>query len=210
MNRKFRGQAQATLILTLALLLLAFGAGCTDSPETNATENVTPSPVFIYERGNISIPINTSEIPVRRFDANVTEVLEILLADQRAAVLLENGWKIASVRTGFEKFRSVDPARTYVDVEFRNDELSLSFFIEVDELERQAGKGRCNVPYWEGPYEGPRPDDYHKAMREGTDRWYVYDHHNERVAMVYNETTIFYLYPSYGKEWLQAVEGFSG
>ncbi len=200
MNRKFRGQAQATLILTLALLLLAFGAGCTDSPETNATENVTPSPVFIYERGNISIPINTSEIPVRRFDANVTEVLRILLADQRAAVLLENGWKIASVRTGFEKFRSVDPARTYVDVEFRNDELPLSFFIEVNEEERQAGKGRCNVPYWEGPYEGPRPDDYHKAMREGTDRWSVYDHHNERVAMVYNETTIFYLYPSYGKE----------
>jgi|GEM_PF-2623443 hypothetical protein len=46
------------------------------------------------------------------------------------------------------------------------------------------------------------------AMREDTDRWYVYDHHNERVAMIYNETTIFYLYPSYGKEWLQAVEGF--
>ncbi|HOB18545.1 MAG TPA: hypothetical protein PKK74_07620 [Candidatus Methanoculleus thermohydrogenotrophicum] len=45
-------------------------------------------------------------------------------------------------------------------------------------------------------------------MREDTDRWYVYDHHNERVAMIYNETTIFYLYPSYGKEWLQAVEGF--
>jgi len=199
MNRKFRGQAQATLILTLALLLLAFGAGCTDSPETNATENVTPSPVFIYERGNISIPINTSEIPVRRFDANVTEVLRILLADQRAAVLLENGWKIASVRTGFAKLRSVDPARTYVDVEFRRDEPSPSFFIEVDE-QRRAGRGRCNVPYWEGPYEGPRPDDYHKAMREGTDRWSVYDHHNERVAMVYNETTIFYLYPSYGKE----------
>jgi len=36
-------------------------------------------------------------------------------------------------------------------------------------------------------------------MREDTDRWYVYDHHNERVAMIYNETTIFYLYPSYGK-----------
>ncbi|HPZ38652.1 MAG TPA: hypothetical protein PLP36_07745 [Candidatus Methanoculleus thermohydrogenotrophicum] len=41
---------------------------------------------------------------------------------------------------------SVDPARTYVDVEFRNAELPLSFFIEVDEQEERAGKGRCNVP----------------------------------------------------------------
>ena len=209
MNRKFRGQAQATLILTLALLLLAFGAGCTDSPETNATENVTPSPVFIYERGNISIPINTSEIPVRRFDANVTEVLEILLADQRAAVLLENGWKIASVRTGFAKLRSVDPARTYVDVEFRRDEPSPSFFIEVDE-QRRAGRGHCNVPEWGGgPYAGPCPEDYHQNWTSTNQfsAFSVFDHHNERLMMVYNETTIFYLYPSYGKEWLQAVEG---
>jgi len=41
---------------------------------------------------------------VGSFDASVTEVIEILLADQRAGILLENGWKIASIRTGFEKF----------------------------------------------------------------------------------------------------------
>jgi hypothetical protein len=36
---------------------------------------------------------------------------------------------------------------------------------------------------------------------------YVFDHHhNERVVMVYNETTIFYLYPSYGREWYENVE----
>ncbi|MCK9277254.1 MAG: hypothetical protein M0P22_04100 [Methanoculleus sp.] len=212
MNRKFRGQAQATLILSLALLLLAFGAGCTDSPETNATENVTPAPVFIYERGNISIPINTSEIPVRSFTPNVTEVIEILLADQRSGILLENGWKIASVRTGFEKFRSVDPARTYVDVEFRSDEPSPSFFIEVDEQERRAGRGYCNVPEWGGgPYAGPYPEDYHQNWTSTNQfsAFSVFDHHNDRLVMAYNKTTIFYLYPSYGKEWLQAVEGVS-
>ncbi|MCK8518665.1 hypothetical protein [Methanoculleus sp. 7T] len=201
MNRNIGRQAQATLILSLALLLLAFGAGCTDAPETNATENVTPAPVFIYERGNVSIPINTSEIPVRSFDANTTEVIEILLADQRAGVLLENGWKIASVRTGFAKLRSVDPARTYVDVEFRRDEPSPSFFIEVDE-QRRAGRGYCNVPEWEGG-----PEDYHQNWTYQFSAFSVFDHHNERLLMVYNETAIFYLYPSYGKEWLQAVEG---
>jgi 3-methyladenine DNA glycosylase Mpg len=36
---------------------------------------------------------------------------------------------------------------------------------------------------------------------------YVFDHHhNERVVMVYNETTIFYLYPSYGRDWYENVE----
>ena len=208
MNRNIGRQAQAAPILSLALLLLAFGAGCTDAPETNATENVTPAPVFIYERGNISIPINTSEIPVRSFDANTTEVIEILLADQRSGILLENGWKIASVRTGFAKLRSVDPARTYVDVEFRRDEPSPSFFIEVDE-QRRAGRGHCNVPEWEGPSDGPYPEDYHQNWTSTNQfsAFSVFDHHNERLIMIYNETTIFYLYPSYGKEWLQALEG---
>jgi len=77
--------------LLFALLLLASGAGCIGSPETNATETVTPAPVFHYERGDVSIPINTSEIPVKRFDVNATEVIEILLADPRAWIPLEGG-----------------------------------------------------------------------------------------------------------------------
>jgi hypothetical protein len=220
MDRKAGKEAQAVpaaggsnkvkqiFILSLMLLLLAFGAGCTDSPEPNATETVIPAPVLHYERGDVSIPINVSEIPVRRFDVNVTEVIEILLADQRAGVLLENGWKIASIRTGFDE---VDSNRTYVDVEFRSDEPSPPFFIEVDEQEGHTGWGRCNVPRWlGGPFAGPYPEDYHQN-RTSTNRfsaYSVFDHrHNERVMMVYNDTTIFYLYPSYGTEWFGDVKG---
>ncbi|WP_048113767.1 hypothetical protein [Methanoculleus sp. MH98A] len=185
-------------VLLVVLLLLALGAGCTSTPE-----NATPAPVLHYEQGNTSIPINVSEIPVRTFDVNATEVIEIVLADQRAGILLEGGWKIASVRTGFDY-----DLRTHVDVEFRSDEPSPSFFIEVDEQEGQTGWGRCNVPRWlGGPFAGPRPEDYHKdeAVRDGTNWWYVYDHHNDRVAMVYNGTTIIYLYPSYGTQWYETV-----
>jgi hypothetical protein len=203
-------QTQAIPLLSLVLLLLAFGAGCIDSPEPNATENVTPAPILHYEQGNVSIPINTSEILVRGFDANATEAIEIVLTDQRAGVLLENGWKIASIRTGFEGFYSVDPARTFVDVEFRRDEQSPSFFIEVDEQEGHTGRGFCNVPFWRGGlYAGPYPEDYHQNWTP-TNRfsaYSVFDHrHNERVMMVYNETTIFYLHPSYGREWYESVE----
>ena len=187
--------------LLFALLLLAFGAGCTDSPETNATENVTPAPVLHYERGDVLIPINISEIPVKRFDVNATEVIGIVLADQRAGALLEGGWKIASVRTGFD----YDLRTTHVDVEFRSDESSPSFFIEVDEQEGHTGRGFCNVPRWlGGPFAGPYPEDYH--LNRTFYHTYVFDHHNDRVVMVYNDTTIFYLYPSYGREWYESVE----
>ena len=188
-----------TLFLLFALALLVFGAGCTDPAETGMPENVTPTPAVLhYERGDIVIPINTSAIPVRNFDANVTEVIVIVLTDRRAGVLLENGWNITSVRTGFGMY-SVDPARTYVDVEFRSDEESPSFFIEVDEGEKQTGKGRCNVPFWwDG--RGPYPEDYHQNQNMSTNQYYVFDHRNERVTMVYNETAIIYLYPSYGVE----------
>ncbi|HOI14427.1 MAG TPA: hypothetical protein PLG75_11240 [Methanoculleus sp.] len=192
-------------VLLVALLLLAFGAGCIDSGDADTTETVTPAPVLHYERGSVSIPINVSDIPVRRFDVNVTEVIEILLADQRAGALLEGGWKIASVRTGFD----YDLRATHVDVEFRSDEPSPSFFIEVDEREGHTGRGFCNVPRWlGGPYAGPYPEDYHQNQtpRRGVDWMYVFDHHNERVVVVYNETTIFYLYPSYGREWYESVE----
>jgi hypothetical protein len=188
-----------TPFLLFALAFLVFGAGCTDPAETGMPENVTPTPAVLhYERGDVAIPINASELPVRGFDVNVTEVIAIVLTDRRAEVLLENGWNITSVRTGFGMY-SVDPARTYVDVEFRSDEESPSFFIEVDEGEKQTGKGRCNVPFWwDG--RGPYPEDYHQNQNMSTNQYYVFDHRNERVTMVYNETAIIYLYPSYGVE----------
>jgi hypothetical protein len=191
-------------ILSLTLLLLALGAGCIDFPGANATETVTPAPVLHYERGDVSIPINVSEIPVRTFDVNATEVIEIVLADQRAGILLEGGWQITSIRTGFE---GEDPNREHIDVEFRNDELSLSFFIEVDEWERQTGRGRCSATIWRGhPWTSepfPEEEDYHQAVNPYMGLFVVVDHHNERVIMAYDDTTIFYLYPSYGEvaEW---------
>ena len=191
-------------ILSLVLLLLAFGAGCIDFPETNTTKTAASTPILHYERGNILIPINTSEIPVRTFDVNATEVIEIVLADQRAGILLEGGWNITSIRTGFE---GEDPNREHIDVEFRNDELSLSFFIEVDERERQTGRGRCSATIWRGhPWTSdpfPEEEDYHQAVNPYMGLFVVVDHHNERVIMAYDDTTIFYLYPSYGEvaEW---------
>lgn len=195
-------------IISLALLLLALGAGCIDSWDNDTPETVTPAPILHYERGGVSIPINVSEIPVKRFDVNATEVIGIVLADQRAGILLEGGWKIASIRTGFEE---ADPNREHIDVEFRNDELSLSFFIEVDELERQTGRGRCSATIWRGhPWTSepfPEEEDYHQAVNPYMGLFVVVDHHNEKVMMVYNDMTIFYLYPSYGAEWLEAAEG---
>ncbi|MDD3069722.1 MAG: hypothetical protein PHX88_00835, partial [Methanoculleus horonobensis] len=136
---------------------------------------------------------------VRTFDVNATEVIEIVLADQRAGILLEGGWNITSIRTGFEE---EDPNREHIDAEFRNDELSLSFFIEVDEREERATRGRCSPMVWGGrPWpdsKGPRPEDYYQSRPPLTDRFSVVDCQNERIVMVYNETTIFYLYPSYG------------
>jgi len=191
-------------ILSLVLLLLAFGAGCIDFPETNTTKTAASTPILHYERGNILIPINTSEIPVKRFDVNATEVIEIVLADPRAGILLEGGWKITSIRTGFEE---EDPNREHIDVEFRSDELSLSFFIEVDERERQTGRGRCSATIWRGhPWTSdpfPEEEDYHQAVNPYMGLFVVVDHHNERVMMAYDDKTIFYLYPSYGDvtEW---------
>jgi len=183
-------------VLLVALLLLAFGAGCIDFSETNATS----TPILHYEQGNTSIPINVSEIPVRTFDVNATEAIEIVLADQRAGILLEGGWNITSIRTGFEE---ADPNREHIDVEFRNDELSLSFFIEVDEREERATRGRCSAIVWGGrPWpdsKEPRPEDYYQNYYlPKTDQFAVIDCQNERIVMVYNKTTIFYLYPSYG------------
>ena len=168
-------------VLLVALLLLAFGAGCTSTPE-----NATPAQVLHYEQGNTSIPINVSEIPVRTFDVNATEVIGIVLADQRAGILLEGGWKIASIRAGFEE---EDPNREHIDAEFRNDELSLSFFIEVDEREERATRGRCSPIVWGGrPWpdsKEPRPEDYYQNYYlPKTDQFAVIDCQNERIVMV--------------------------
>jgi|GEM_PF-1685641 len=91
--------------LLFALLLLASGAGCIGSWDTDTPKNVTSAPVIHYERGNVSTPINVSGIPVRGFDVNATEVIEIVLADPRTGILLEGGWQNISIRTGMARSR---------------------------------------------------------------------------------------------------------
>ena len=53
-----------TPLLLVTLILLVFGAGCTDSVEVNASENTTPAPVLYYEQENTSITLNLSEVTV--------------------------------------------------------------------------------------------------------------------------------------------------
>jgi hypothetical protein len=88
------------------------------------------------------------------------------------------------------------PNRTYAEVEFRND--GLSFFIGVDETARRTLDGRCGAEWWlSTPVSGPMPEGYHQATDMLTNTNHVFDERNKRVAMIYNDTTIFYLYPSY-------------
>ena len=182
-----------TSLLLVTVVLLVVGAGCTDFVEVNAPENVTP---LSYEQGNVSIPRNLPEITVHdpgNFTGNVTAVLEIVLADRRAGILLENGWNVTSVRMASGED---DPDRPYAEVEFRND--GLSFFIGVDETVRRTLDGRCGAEWWlSTPVSGPLPRGYHQATDKLTCTYHVFDERNKRVAMIYNDTTIFYLYPSY-------------
>jgi len=195
-----------TPLLLVTLILLVFGAGCTDSVEVNASENTTPAPVLYYEQENTSITLNLSEVTVDvpgNFTANVTMVLETLLADQRAGILLENGWNITSVRMASNED---DPNRAYVEVEFRHD--GLSFFIGVDETARRTLDGRCGAEWWlSTPVSGPLPEGYHQATDKSTKTYHVFDERNKRVAMIYNDTTIFYLYPSYSIINMEVILG---
>ncbi len=185
-----------TSLFLFIVILLVFGAGCTDSVEVNASENITPAPPLYYEQGTTSIALSLPEITVNdpgNFTANLTTVLETLLADQRAGILLENGWNITSVRMASEED---DPNRTYAEVEFRHD--GLSFFIGVDETARRTLDGRCGAEWWlSTPVSGPLPEGYHQATDKLTNTNHVFDERNKRMAMIYNDTTIFYLYPSY-------------
>lgn len=185
-----------TAILLVTAILLAFGAGCTDSVAVNASANATPAPILYYELGNFSFSLNISEIAVNdpeNFTANATSVIEILLADQRTRILLENGWNITSARMASEED---DPNRTYAEVEFRKD--GLSFFIGVDETAGRTLDGRCGAEWWVStPVSGPLPEGYHQAMDKSTKTYHVFDEKNKRMAMIYNDTTIFCLHPSY-------------
>lgn len=184
------------VVFLFTAILLVFGAGCTDYVEVDASESATPAPVLYYEQENTSIALNLPEITVHdsgNFTTNVTTVLETLPADQRAAILLENGWSVTSTRMVSDED---DPNRTCAEVEFRRD--GLSFFIGVDETARRTLDGRYGAERWlSTPVPGPLSEGYHQATDMLTNTNHVFDERNKRVAMIYNGTTIFYLYPSY-------------
>ncbi|MFA5396309.1 MAG: hypothetical protein WC346_09910 [Methanogenium sp.] len=183
------------------LSLLVIGSGCTgfkDSP-VNISANETPAIILHYENENISVPVNVSQIEVRDpyyFTKNITSVIAILFNDPRTGILLANGWNISSVVGATDEH---DPNRTHTKVEFEKE--GLSFFIGVDETANRTLEGRCGAKQWvTEPISGPLPEDYHQWKyydEDSTMMYYVIDHKNERIVMLYNKTTIFFLYPSY-------------
>ncbi len=194
-------------LLLIVLMVLLAACGCTDTRDpigdgevqNDATgrfpKNGSLTPASM-DTGTTEIPVDLSQVEITGsmdFSPDVSSIILILLSDPRAGVLLENGWNITSVNERCDEgYRD----RCCVDVEFRKD--GLSFFIGVDELEGHTIEGYCNAEAWVAePISGSLPEDYHKAKDKTEGRWHVFDHCNERVVMIYNETTIFYLYPSY-------------
>ncbi len=190
------------------LVLLLIGSGCTDTKSTTGEllVNETPATILYYGNANMSLPVNVSQIEVRdpgNFTANVTSVITILLSDPRTGVLLENGWNITAVS---EETDDYDPNRRYAEVEFKKE--GLSFYIVVDDKTGRTLDGRCGAKWWiSGSVSGPLPQDYHQADDKLSGNVWVFDQKNRRVIMVYNQTTILFLYPSYGSSISKEFSG---
>jgi len=187
------------IVSFLLLIILLVGSGCMTPRTTPGNESMvpTPAPILYYNTGNISIPLDISQIEVldpKNFTANVTSVLEVLLNDQRAKILFENAWNITSVRRATDEHI---PNQTFIDVEFQKE--GLSFFIGIDDQNRRTLRGYSGAPSWYAtPISGPHPKPYYQseALR-GSNTMIVYDNRHEKsvVIMIYNKTTIFYLLP---------------
>jgi len=169
--------------------------------------------------GGTKIPVDLSQIEVRggpNFSPNVTLISSILQDDPRTGILIENGWIITSINEPLQSWDIADPvrleewnatstnemndkkdlARGSATVEFQKERLS--FYIGVDEQEGRTAGGYCGAEVWVAePVSGPHPGDYHQAKDKMEGWWHVFDARNERVVIIYNSTTIFYLYPSY-------------
>ena len=176
--------------------------GCinySNNPEKIQVDEID-SVTFYYNNGSSSISVNLSAIEVNNIEDSPTKIISIIniaLDDPRAGILLENGWTIASV-SGPVNEDMTDKSST--ELEFRRNDLS--YYIVVDEQSMTATRGYSDAVGWiSEPVSGPLPLGYHKAKDKGTNRWYVFNikgnSSNSTVAMIYNDTTIFYLYPSY-------------
>lgn len=184
----------------LVLLLIVSGCIDTENIAGNPLVNETPATILYCENGNLSFPVNVSQIEVQdpdNFTVNVTSLITILLDDQRTGILLENGWNITTVSAATDGH---DPNWTYADVEFEND--GLSFYILVDENERRTSDGYCSadpmIYTGEFTHLGHPVPRYTQTKYKLDHMMHVYDHQDERLIMIYNSTTFYYLYPSYG------------
>lgn len=210
--------------LFFVLMVLLASCGCIDTRGGDDVQNgttdelpvngfLTPAPV------NTGVSIDLPEVEVRGgpdFSPNITLIASILQNDLRTRLLIENGWNITSITEPLQSWGTVDPARldpadvTSIDeinekkiraqgsaaVEFQKE--GLSFIIGVDEQEERTAGAYCGAEVWTGgSASGPRPKDYHQARDKMEGWWHVFDNRNERMVMIYNSTTIFYLYPSY-------------
>jgi len=205
--------------LFFVLMVLLASCGCIDTRGGDDVQNgttdelpvngsLTPAPV------NTGVSIDLSQVEVGDgpdFSPNITLISSILQNDLRTGLLIESGWSITSITEPLQSWGTVDPARldpadiTSIDeinekssaaVEFQKG--GLSFFIGVDEQGERTAGAYCGAEVWTGgSASGPRPEDYHQARDKMEGWWHVFDNRNERMVMIYNSTTIFYLYPSY-------------
>ena len=193
---------KTTIPIFCMLVLLLVGSGCidTESIAGNLSVNEIPATILYYENGNLSFPVDVSQIKVQdpgNFTVNVTSVITILLDDPRTGILLENGWAVTAISGAINDY---DPNRTYADVEFEKD--GLSFYILVDENERRTGDGYCSAEpmIYTGEFTrlGHPIPRYTQTKCKQDRMMHVFDHQDERLIMIYNGTTFYYLYPSYG------------
>lgn len=192
--------------------------GVQNSTAEGLPVNSSFAPTSAATKGT-EMPVDLSQIEIRggqNFSPNVTLISSILRDDLRTGILIENGWNITSINEPLQSWGIVDPvrleewnvtsinemndrkdrARGSAAVEFQKE--GLSFYIGVDEHEGRTAGGYCGAEVWIAePVSGPRPEDYHQTRDKLEGWWHVFDDRNERVVMIYNSTTIFYLYPSY-------------
>ncbi|BBL67101.1 hypothetical protein [Methanoculleus chikugoensis] len=193
--------------LFIVLMILLASCGCVDTREVvgdDGMQNGTTEgpPINDYftptsgATGGTEMPVDLSQLEIRGgpdFSPNVTLISSILRNDTRTGLLIENGWNITSIT---EKNDENDRAGGSAAVEFQKD--GLSFYIGVDEQEGRTAGGYCDAEIWIAePVSGSRPEGYHQAKDKMEGWWHVFDDRNERVVMIYNSTTLFYLSPSY-------------
>lgn len=192
--------------LYFVLMILLASCGCIDTQRPVEDDGMNDSMDGLLMNGSFTptsvatggpgIPVDLSQVEIRggpNFSPNVTLISSILQNDPRTGILIENGWNITSIN---EMNDEKDRARGSATVEFQKE--GLSFYIVISEQEGRTAGGYRGAEIWIAePVSGPRPGDYHQARDKLEGWWHVFDDRNERVIMIYNSTTFFYLYPSY-------------